>query len=59
MLMGLFLFYFMVGLLGIEPSPHAPEACILPVYYSPKIILHAILRQGSPADGSDPMPSIL
>ena len=24
-----------VGLLGIEPSLHAPEACVLPVYYSP------------------------
>ncbi len=29
---GLLLF---VGLLGIEPSLHAPEACVLPVYYSP------------------------
>lgn len=25
------------GLLGIEPSLHAPKACVLPVYYSPKI----------------------
>jgi hypothetical protein len=25
-----------VGLLGIEPSLHAPEACVLPVYDSPK-----------------------
>lgn len=25
----------MVGLQGIEPCPHAPEARILPVYYSP------------------------
>ncbi len=24
-----------VGLLGIEPSPPAPKAGILPVYYSP------------------------
>lgn len=24
-----------IGLLGIEPSLHAPEACVLPVYYSP------------------------
>ena len=24
-----------VGLLGIEPSLHAPEACVLPVYDSP------------------------
>src|SRR5688572_11695753 len=26
---------FLVGLLGIEPSLHAPEACVLPVYDSP------------------------
>ncbi len=25
----------MVGMLGIEPSLHAPEACVLPVYYIP------------------------
>ena len=24
-----------VGPLGIEPSLHAPEACVLPVYYGP------------------------
>jgi hypothetical protein len=27
--------YRPIGLLGIEPSLHAPEACVLPVYYSP------------------------
>ena len=26
----------LVGMLGIEPSLHAPEACVLPVYYIPK-----------------------
>ncbi len=26
---------FNVGLLGIEPSLYAPEAHVLPVYYSP------------------------
>lgn len=26
---------FSFGLLGIEPSLHAPKACVLPVYYSP------------------------
>lgn len=25
----------LVGMLGIEPSLHAPEACVLPVYYIP------------------------
>ena len=29
-----------VGLLGIEPRSHAPEACILPLYYSPIYISH-------------------
>lgn len=24
-----------IGVLGIEPRPHAPEACILPLYYTP------------------------
>ena len=24
-----------VGALGIEPNLHAPEACVLPVYYAP------------------------
>jgi hypothetical protein len=24
-----------IGLLGIEPSLHEPESCVLPVYYSP------------------------
>lgn len=27
--------YKIVGLLGIEPSQHAPKACVLPVYDSP------------------------
>src|SRR3989344_5751660 len=26
---------FLVGEPGIGPGPHAPKACILPVYYSP------------------------
>jgi hypothetical protein len=25
-----------VGVPGIEPESHAPEACILPLYYTPK-----------------------
>src|SRR3989338_10573318 len=29
------LLLFFVGLLGIEPSLHAPKACVLPVYDSP------------------------
>ncbi len=29
----------LVGLLGIEPSLHAPKACVLPVYYSPASVL--------------------
>ena len=28
--------WFVVGLLGIEPSLSAPKADVLPVYYSPK-----------------------
>ncbi len=28
--------FCVVGMLGIEPSLHAPEACVLPVYYIPK-----------------------
>ena len=27
--------YFFVGVPGIEPEPHTPEACILPLYYTP------------------------
>ena len=27
---------FVVGAPGIEPRPHAPEACVLPLYYAPK-----------------------
>jgi hypothetical protein len=27
--------FIIVGLLGIEPSLYAPEAHVLPVYYSP------------------------
>ncbi len=26
----------LVGTLGIEPSLHEPESCVLPVYYVPK-----------------------
>jgi hypothetical protein len=29
----------LVGLLGIEPRPQAPKACILPLYYSPNFDL--------------------
>ena len=25
----------LVGVPGIEPGPHTPEACILPLYYTP------------------------
>ena len=25
----------MVGVLGIEPRPHTPKACVLPLYYTP------------------------
>ncbi len=28
---------FSIGPLGIEPSPHAPKACILPIYYGPSV----------------------
>ena len=28
-----------VGILGIEPSLHAPEACVLPVYDIPKNLI--------------------
>ncbi|MDQ1284412.1 MAG: hypothetical protein QG620_760 [Patescibacteria group bacterium] len=28
-------YHFSVGALGIEPSLHEPESCVLPVYYAP------------------------
>ncbi len=28
----------MVGVPGIEPGLHAPEACVLPVYYTPVLL---------------------
>lgn len=31
-------FLFSVGVLGIEPSQHAPKACVLPVYDTPKLV---------------------
>lgn len=31
----------MVGIPGIEPGLHAPEACVLPLYYIPKIFNRA------------------
>ena len=34
----------MVGILGIEPSLHAPEACVLPVYDIQKSIKNYQLR---------------
>ena len=33
-----------VGLLGIEPSLYAPEAHVLPVYYSPLLYPHIIVE---------------
>ena len=30
----------LVGVPGIEPESHAPEACILPLYYTPNIIFN-------------------
>jgi hypothetical protein len=32
----------LVGLLGIEPSPPAPKAGILPVYYSPISLVYPV-----------------
>lgn len=34
--------FLSVGALGIEPNLHAPEACVLPVYYAPRITSHSI-----------------
>ncbi len=37
-----------VGLLGIEPRPHVPKTCILPLYYSPQsryLILRAFAEK--------------
>ena len=38
-----------VGVLGIEPSQHAPKACVLPVYDTPEhsILLYSISTQNS------------
>ena len=32
----------MVGLPGIEPGLHAPEACVIPLYHSPNVDLGRI-----------------
>jgi len=38
----------LVGLLGIEPSLHAPHACVLPVYYSPRYLYFSRFGGGLP-----------
>ena len=53
--------HFIFGLLGVEPSPHAPKAYILPLYDSPDAVTrpsetkggdeNAILIDYTPLDG--------
>ena len=54
---------FFVGPLGIEPSLHAPEACVLPVYYGPAknlivyILLQVVTNISSPPLGNFATPA--
>ena len=40
---------FVVGPPGIEPGLHAPEACVLPVYYGPAPNITGCILEDSPA----------
>ena len=34
--------YSRLGVLGIEPRPHPPKGCVLPLYYTPFLFLFTI-----------------
>lgn|GEM_PF-2682729 len=38
-----------VGVPGIEPGLHAPEACVLPVYYTPMFFVLAFAKTVHPS----------